>query len=615
MVAAGVSQDTGITNTPSKRVRTQGGYIEGFRNADYDVYEFFNVPYASVPRGRDKFKAPLPPPMWFGDRPARDEKIICPQPDDPMNAMMTQQEDCLIANIHVPNTDETNLPVMVFIHGGAYLFGWGAMDRPNGLVSSKNVIAVTFNYRLGPHGFLCLGNEDAPGNAGMKDQVQLLRWVRTNIANFGGNPGDVTIIGCSAGGSSVDLLMLSNMANGLFNKVIAESGSSLNIFAVQLNPLQNARNYALRLGWTTENVMDLAALAELYKTRDINDLFDASLVNTTDSYFVFQPCVETFGQQRFLEDTPYNILRSGNFRRYPVIYGYTKHEGLLRLQNFDEWSVAMNTQFSDFLPADLQFDNDEQKQQVADTVKEFYFGDKLVDTSTVMQYVDYFSDVIFIGGIMRTVAFRVQAGHNDTFLYEYSFTHDGSTSIPQVEGLNGADHCDQYGVILDHTGSTVLSAERLRMSETMRDIIYNFITTGNPTPESVESTLPTWPPVGFGRTPYYSVGSTIEVSEDIPIENRTLFWDGIYQRYGGIELPEPTPDATESTPQETASTPTPEDGSASTPQDGTDSTQDGTDSTAEDATEPSGPNSATLTAVFSSQFWVFYSVVILLAFK
>lgn len=136
------------------------------------------------------------------------------------------KEDCLIANVYIPDTEDKNLPVYVYVHGGAFQLGWSNMLVPKALVSEHTIIIVTFNYRVGIHGFLCLGTEDAPGNAGMKDQVALLRWVKKNIPNFGGNPDDVTIGGHSSGSASVDLLMLSKSAEGLFNKVIPESGAT-----------------------------------------------------------------------------------------------------------------------------------------------------------------------------------------------------------------------------------------------------------------------------------------------------------------------------------------------------------------------------------------------------
>lgn len=113
------------------------------------------------------------------------------------------------------------------MHGGCFQIGYGDLAVPKKLIVEHTIIAVTVNYRVGTHGFLCLGTEEVPGNAGMKDIVAALRWVKKNIANFSGNSDEVTITGYSAGSAAVDLLMLSKSAEGLFNKIIPESGASM----------------------------------------------------------------------------------------------------------------------------------------------------------------------------------------------------------------------------------------------------------------------------------------------------------------------------------------------------------------------------------------------------
>lgn len=123
-------------------------------------------------------------------------------------------------NVHTPDTEDKSLPVEVYVHGGGFQIGYGDMLVPKALMVAHNIIAVTLNYRLGIHGFLSLGTEDVPGNGGMKDIVVALRWVKNNIANFGGDPDDVTAAGNSAGAAAVDLLMLSKSAEGLIKSFL-----------------------------------------------------------------------------------------------------------------------------------------------------------------------------------------------------------------------------------------------------------------------------------------------------------------------------------------------------------------------------------------------------------
>lgn len=259
---------------------------------------------------------------------------------------------------------------------------------------NKKVITVTFNYRLGVHGFLCLGTPDVPGNAGMKDQVALLRWVRDNIANFGGNPNDVTISGFSAGSSSVDLLMIARPSQGLFNKVIPESGSNVASWSAHADPIKSAKEYARVLNFA--NVDDLNALEEFYKTQPYDTLNSVDETNQYNGDLYFSPCIENdLGEEMFLHESPVNIIQSESFRKVPLLYGFTDMEGLLRIDQYDDWFDAMNDNFSEFLPADLEFEDENEKERVAQSVKEFYFGNSRVGIRTIFGYIYYFTDAIF----------------------------------------------------------------------------------------------------------------------------------------------------------------------------------------------------------------------------
>ena len=274
--------------------------------------------------------------------------MVCPQGARTRNGKIVNknpkyktQEQCLIANIYVPDTNETSLPVLVFFHGGAYQFNYGAIRTPIHLLKSKRVLIVNFNHRLGPHGFLCLGTKDIPGNAAMKDQLALLRWVQKNIVNFGGNPNDVTIDGWDAGASSVDLMMLSKVTKGLFHKVIPESGNAISSMGVQNDPLAIAKMFASQLGLVDVN--DLEKLEAFYKNATYDMLFSIDFDHRPDASTVFAPCVERdIGQELFLDDDPISILKSGNFTKLPMLYGVSNMEGLYRLDDFNSLKDKMN---------------------------------------------------------------------------------------------------------------------------------------------------------------------------------------------------------------------------------------------------------------------------------
>ncbi|XP_069365884.1 esterase FE4-like isoform X3 [Maniola hyperantus] len=439
------------------------------------------------------------------------------------------QEDCLIANIFVPNTDEKNLPVVVSVHGGGFIIGYGNFMKPKKLVSAKKIIAVTFNYRLAAHGFLCLGTKEAPGNAGIKDQVALLRWVKENIARFGGNSDDVTIGGNSAGSTSVDLLMISKMAKGLFTKVIAERGANLSPYSVQVDPIRNAKEYAKLLQYDGED--DIHNLEDFYKSITYELLQSGNVTHRTDSDFLMTPCVERdIGEERFLEDSPVNILKRADFEKFPMLFGYTNMEGLMRIDIFDSWKNKMNTKFSDFLPPDLQFKSEKEKEAVAEKIKKHYFGDKGVSDETVLDYVNYFSDVFFACPTLRSISLQIKAGNNQIYLYEYSYVDDDTPVVPHtnalLDGVNMISSLDEKNI-----------SDDLRiMKHIMRDLWGNFIITGKP--ESSE--VPAWPPVTADGSPHMALKKNPELRGPLS-EKRCLFWNEIFDKYYRSPLPPPPP--------------------------------------------------------------------------
>lgn len=419
-------------------------------------------------------QAPLPPPVWLTPFVAEDRKIICPQSwPEPMNI----QEDCLVANVYVPDTEETNLPVLVNIHGGGYQTGFGTLSEFNALVKTKKLIVVTFNYRLGVHGFLCLGTEFAPGNAGLKDMVALLRWVNTNIASFGGNPDDVTLAACSAGSGAVDFLTLSSITKGLFKKAIMESGVSIGGVGAQIDPIQNAKDFAQVLNFNYDN--DLNSLEEFYKTVSFEQLVSRldAIVNNEGVTVRFGPCVEKdIGQERVVSDVPMDIMKTGNYAKIPLMFGFTDMDGALRLSVFDAWKDRMNEKFSDFLPTELHFDSEEVKEQVAENVKTFYFGDESVGDHSIVPFINYNTDVLFAYPMLKALSTRIEALDDTIYLFEYSFVDEDTPSFPHTDVL-GADHCFQYIAVMDED-VTNRTEEYKQIKQIVRDNWVNFVLTG-----------------------------------------------------------------------------------------------------------------------------------------
>jgi para-nitrobenzyl esterase len=228
-----LSACTALAATPVVTVET--GALRGASADGIDVFR--SVPFAAPPVGELRWRAPQPPLSWDGVRDARATGPRCPQVDSPSTyAPGRMSEDCLYLNLWVPHGG-TKLPVMVWIHGGGYAAGSGTMKLYDGkALAKRGVIVVTINYRLGWLGFFAhpalKADRDAHypdeplGLYGLLDQIAALRWVSRNVATFGGDPGNVTVFGESAGGGSVAQLMVSPLAKGLFSRAISQSGGT-----------------------------------------------------------------------------------------------------------------------------------------------------------------------------------------------------------------------------------------------------------------------------------------------------------------------------------------------------------------------------------------------------
>ncbi|MFE2011420.1 carboxylesterase/lipase family protein [Streptomyces sp. NPDC059491] len=209
---------------------TRQGEVRGRASAD-GVTSFLGIPYAAPPFGARRFLEPAPPEPWTGVREATAHRATAPHAPyaPPFDALIPENaidgEDCLNLNVWTPAPDPgARLPVMVWLHGGAFSNGSGSAPAYDGHAFARDgVVCVTLNYRLGADGFLHLPGR--PDNRGLLDQIAALRWVRENIASFGGNPDLVTVFGESAGAMSIGALLSLEPARGLFRRAILQSGA------------------------------------------------------------------------------------------------------------------------------------------------------------------------------------------------------------------------------------------------------------------------------------------------------------------------------------------------------------------------------------------------------
>ena len=215
---------------------------------------------------------PRPVEPWQGVRPGlqirrgRPAECHAGPPPGADTDVGRQDESCLFLNIWTPGLDDARRPVMVWIHGGAFIIGSGNEPSSHGanLAARGNVVVVSINYRLGALGFMNLkeatgGRIPATGNEGMLDQVAALEWVRDNIAAFGGDPANVTVFGFSAGGMSIGVLMGMPAARGRFHKTIHQSGAANTVGSLE-RAAQMSREYLKVLGLTGRDTEKLRAL-------------------------------------------------------------------------------------------------------------------------------------------------------------------------------------------------------------------------------------------------------------------------------------------------------------------------------------------------------------------
>ena len=280
---------------------------------------FLGVPYASPPVGELRFKAPEPPAAWAGVRDALAFGSAAPQDLTsvaPFKASGPESEDCLYLNVYTPAADAARRPVLFWIHGGGFNHGSGALPSYNGgpLAERGDVVVVSINYRLGALGYLYLGKHGgerwgAANNAGQLDQIAALRWVKDNVAAFGGDPEQVTIFGESAGAVAVSTLLAMPEARGLFCKAIAQSGTA--------NRVHNTTS-AAELTARTLRALDIED-ADPSKLRSVPL---PALMQAQAKHGGFSPLVDG----RTLPQRPIAAVREGIAREIPLLVGTTRDE-------------------------------------------------------------------------------------------------------------------------------------------------------------------------------------------------------------------------------------------------------------------------------------------------
>ena len=508
-------------------VDTGLGTLEGERVAGDDgVFVFRGIPYAEPPVGDRRWQPPAAPAAWDGTRDATTFGPACWQRLTPPTSIYTRgnldrSEDCLHLNIWTAAAaaaaaDEAR-PVMVWFHGGGHTGGWGGAQIFDGAnLAKKGVVLVTINYRLGPFGFLAhpaLTAESAhgaSGNQGLLDKVAALEWVRDHIANFGGDPGNVTIFGQSAGSWSVCYLQASPLARELFHRAIGHSGGCFGRERPDLDSAHAAAvEAAAALGVEGDDAEALAALRALDAETILESVLNAGAI--VDGHFMPRP--------------PAAIFAAAEHNDVPVVVGALANEGSTLYATMPEQSM-------DDLAAFL----DNQYGDASATVRDLYEEEIAKSTKWGAQMIQ--ADRGFVWE-MRTWGRAVETAGNDAYLYFFSHAPPVfRLYTPEAAAIEMPDGPDGYGAY--HSGDLAYAFANTRvvglgwsdwdhaLSDALSDYWVNFARTGNPNGDG----LATWPRYSSADDEWLEFGDMIEVSGGVRKAKLDLF-DRLNTETGG----------------------------------------------------------------------------------
>jgi len=335
-------------------VTIDNGTLHGGKTGD--VRHFMGIPYAAAPVGPLRFRVPQPAEAWTDVRPAVESGAMCPQTLSP--AGPSNDEDCLYLNVWTPS-DAHDLPVMVWLHGGAFLYGSGSDKYYDGtLLAKRGVVIVTINYRLGPFGFLAhpaLSVDDpfypTSGNYGLEDQRAALEWVQHNIDAFGGDPRHVTLFGESAGGFSTCVHYLSSRTHGLFETAISESGlCGMPDFApLRATAEAQGMTLAAKIGCPGND----ATAVECLRAKSVDELMAASaapkISDQLPGGLAYQPEVLPNSIPNIdgyvIEQPLRQAFVAGAYEPRPMIFGNTENEGTMFLSSLSAKEITNETDY------------------------------------------------------------------------------------------------------------------------------------------------------------------------------------------------------------------------------------------------------------------------------
>jgi len=522
-------------------------------------FQFLGVPYAAPPVGDLRFRPPAQVQGWEGLRYAVNSGSSCPQRPYQVPGKIVGKEDCLYLNVFTKSLDtEAKKPVIVWIHGGAFTWGSGSAVKGTYMME-EDVVLVSIQYRLGPFGWLTTEDSTAPGNYGLQDQLASLRWIQDNIEYFGGDPNLVTISGLSAGGASVNYLMLSPNSDGLFHRAIAMSGSALCWWANLPNQRRTAVRLADTVGCPVDNSEDLVDCLRKKSAMEIMEAQETLFSWRQDT--VEREPMNIWSPRQDLEAgstavspiAPHMAMEVGQIQPVPFLVGVAEFEGIWRAVNLitqDDAMMDFMANFGEVAPHALGFAdqvNEGQMKPLLSKVKDFFLSSlhkeedlKVRLEKVVRGMINMFGDTMFNYPIDRMVKLQGNKAHSPVWVYEFNYKHNhslanfeaasktGKIATPDLKILNSPTHGHELNMMFPLFNDLMgdLSEEETKNSRKFIKFITRFAKEGHPKSNGKHE-YKDWEPIADGQLTHFVFGKYSGMQKGLPFQSRMKWWNSL----------------------------------------------------------------------------------------
>uniref|UniRef100_UPI00398ECE45 bile salt-activated lipase-like n=1 Tax=Pristiophorus japonicus TaxID=55135 RepID=UPI00398ECE45 len=470
-------------------VQTEYGPVRGSVETvdDKTINVFKGIPFAAPP---ERFQKPKPPKSWTDVLDTTKFGAFCLQ-------MGFGSEDCLFLNVWSPQSKGKNLPVMVWVYGGAFIAGSSSSKWYKGVqvAARGDVVVVSFNYRVGPLGFLSTGDANAPGNYGLWDQHEAITWVSRNIKAFGGDPNSITLFGESAGAASVNFQIQSPHNKGIIKRAISESGVANSPFASIDNPLQWAQKTAKHFCCPTNDTKTMINCLRKVNGRRLSLIMRLKKLIPIIQAVVWAPVIDG----DFLPRDP--EIRHSNAADVDYIAGVNNWDGFI-FAKIDLYYFSRVTRKRFYNLIESIFPDKDKK--AIDSVYEIYSqanGNLTTRKEIKQATIDFETDIIFLVSTQTTLNLHQKNAKNaNTYSYVFSYAKKNK----------GADHADELPYVFGIPFETKRYYSRTdrKISEYMIGYWTNFAHTGNPNKGS--SAVPDlWQPYTISDAYYLEINNPL----------------------------------------------------------------------------------------------------------